>query len=216
MGRGGLLSWDKRVVEKIDVSIGQFSISVLLRRVLDGFELVCTGLYGPNADHNRAALWEELSRVCVKWNTTWFLFGDFNIIRYPCERLVGVVYKLDIGKAYDHVNWDALFYLLDMMGFGVKWRGWIKACISIVRFSIIVNGSSVGFFGSFRGLRQGDLLSPLPFLLIMEVLSKILKKTKDCGLLCGFHVGPSNSIGVCISHLLFADGTILFCDASRD
>ena len=102
------------------------------------------------------------------------------------------------------------------MGFGVKWRGWIKTCISTVRFSIIVNGSPVGFFGSSRGLRQGDPLSPLLFLLIMEVLSRILKKTEDCGLLRGFHAGPSNSIGVRISHLLFADDTILFFDASRD
>ena len=81
------------------------------------------------------------------------------------------------------------------MGFRVKWRGWIKACITTVRFSIIVNGSPVGFFGSSRGLRQGDPLSPLIFLLIMEVLSRMLKKTEDCGLLCGFHVGPTNSKG---------------------
>ena len=127
-----------------------------------------------------------------------------------------VVCKLDIEKAYDHVNWDALFYLLDRMGFGVKWRGWIKACITTVRFSIIVNGSPVGFFGSSRGLRQGDPFSPLLFLLIMEVLSRMLKKTEDCGLLRGFHVGPTNSIGVRISHLLFANDTILFCNASRD
>ena len=50
----------------------------------------------------------------------------------------------------------------------------------------------------------------------MEVLSRILKKTKECGLLRGFHVGPINSIGVRISHLLFTDDTILFCDASKD
>ena len=50
----------------------------------------------------------------------------------------------------------------------------------------------------------------------MEVLRRILKKTKDSGLLCGFHVGPVNSIGVRISHLLFIDDTILFCDASRE
>ena len=127
-----------------------------------------------------------------------------------------VVCKLDIEKAYDHVNWDALFYLLDRMGFGVKWRRWIKACISTAHFSIIVNNSPVGFFGSSHELRQGDPLSPLLFLLIMEVLSRILKKTEDCGLLRGFHVGPSNPIGVRISHFLFADDTILFCDASRD
>ena len=102
------------------------------------------------------------------------------------------------------------------MGFGLKWRGWIKACITTVRFSVLVNGSLAGFFGSSRGLRQGDLLSPLLFLLIMEVLSRILKKTEESGLLLGFHVGPVNSIGVRISHLLFADDTILFCDASRE
>ena len=130
--------------------------------------------------------------------------------------VLGVVCKLDIEKAYDHVNWDALFYLLDWMGFGVTWRGWIRACITTVRFSIIVNGSPVGFFGSSRRLRQGDLLSPLLFLLIMEVLSRMLKKTEDCGLLRGFLVAPTNSIGVRISHLLFADDIILFCDASRD
>ena len=50
----------------------------------------------------------------------------------------------------------------------------------------------------------------------MEVLSWILTKTEEGGLLRGFHVGLVNTIGIRISHLLFADDTILFCDASRE
>ena len=130
------------------------------------------------------------------------------------SRSPGVVCKLDIEKAYNHVNWEALFYLLDWMGFRMKWRGWIKAYVTSVRFSVLVNGSLEGFFGCSCGLRQRDPLSPLLFLLIMEVLSRLLKKTEECNLIWGFHVGDVNAVGVHIFHLLFADDTILFCDAS--
>ena len=132
------------------------------------------------------------------------------------SRIPSVVCKLDIEKAYYHVNLEALFYLLGRMGFGLKWRGWIKACVSSIRFSVLVNGFPEGFFGSSCGLRQGDPLSPLLFLLIMEVLSRLLKKMEECNLIRGFHMGAANSVGVRISHLLFAYDTILFCDASRE
>ena len=91
-----------------------------------------------------------------------------------------------------------------------KWRGWIKTYVTSVRFSVRVDGSPEGFFGSSRGLRQGDPLSPLLFLLIMEVLSRLLKKTEECNLFRGFHVGEVNTVGVRISHLLFADDLSYF------
>ena len=43
-----------------------------------------------------------------------------------------VIVKLDIEKAYDHVNWDALFFLMERMGFGEKWGRWMKFCVSII------------------------------------------------------------------------------------
>ena len=128
----------------------------------------------------------------------------------------GVIIKLDIEKACDHVNWNALFYLMEKIGFGARWSRWIKACISTVKFLVLVNGSPVGFFGSSRGLRQSDPLSPLLFLMVMEVLSRLLKRTKNGGFLYGFQAGSHSYGGIHISYLLFADDTILFCDASRE
>ena len=105
---------------------------------------------------------------------------------------------------------------MERMGFGEKWGRWMKACITTVRFSMLINGSPTGFFGSSHGLRQLDPLSPLLFLLVMEVLSRLLRRMEEGDFLRGFQASPNVRRGLHVSHLLFADDTILFCDASRE
>ncbi len=100
-----------------------------------------------------------------------------------------IICKLVIEKAYDHVHWGSLLYLLSRMGFGSNWIQWIHMCISTVRFSVLINGNPSSFFNSSKGLQQGDPLSPLLFLLVMEVLSRLFKKTKERGFIRGFQVG---------------------------
>ena len=132
------------------------------------------------------------------------------------SKIPGVICKLDIEKAYDHVNWEALLALLKRMGFGVRWCRWICTCISTVQFSVLFNESPADFFGSSRGLRQGDPLSPMLFLVMIEVFNKMMKRAEGAGLLRGFRAAGRPGGGVGVSHLLFADDTILFCNANEE
>jgi hypothetical protein len=128
----------------------------------------------------------------------------------------GMLCKLDIEKAYDHVNWNFLLYMLRRCGFSERWRQWIYTCISTARFSVLVNGSAHGFFPTSRGLRQGDPLSPLLFIIVMEALSRMLERAVAGGYISGFSVGDSNGTELSISHSLFADDTLIFCGADSE
>ena len=119
----------------------------------------------------------------------------------------------DLEKAYDHVNWVFLLYLLQRCGFSEKWRKWISFCISSVRFSILVNGSPCGFFQSSRGIRQGDPLSPMLFVIVMEALSRLIDKAIGAGMSSGFAMSRMVNDPLLISHLLFVNDTLISCEA---
>ena len=74
-----------------------------------------------------------------------------------------------------------------------------------MRFCILINGSSSDVLSSLRRLRQGDSLSPLLFVVVMEALSRMMFATMDSGLLWEFSVGSKNHEEMIVSHLLFAN-----------
>ena len=49
-------------------------------------------------------------------------------------------------------------------------------------------------------------------LVMMEVFSRMVKRMEGVGLLSSFRADGRRDGGECVSHLLFADNTILFCD----
>ena len=55
-----LLLWDRRVLDRIDSFVGNFSVFCKWKGIEDGFELMCTGVYGPNDDNVGSNLWDEL------------------------------------------------------------------------------------------------------------------------------------------------------------
>ena len=100
---GILLMWDKRVFEQVDFMAGKVSVSVVLKGVADGFEWICSGVYGPAEGSIRDVLWVELDTVRSRWLLAWCLFGDFNIIRYPSERLGCSSFGLAMFKFSDFI-----------------------------------------------------------------------------------------------------------------
>ena len=124
-----------------------------------------------------------------------------------------ILYKLDIEKA-DHVDWSFLCWVMEKMGFGEKWISWIRWCISIVCFSMLINGTPLGFFRSSRGLRQWDPFSPYLFVIVMEAFNRMIEKAVCGGFLTACQVRGRGGAGVKVSHLLFADDTLIFCEPS--
>ncbi|XP_073118526.1 uncharacterized protein [Henckelia pumila] len=124
-----------------------------------------------------------------------------NHINYPI-RGGNIFMKLDMAKAYDRV--------LHAFGFSDGVCHQILRCINNIWFSININGTLSGFFPSNRGLRQGDPLSPLLFVIAAEYLSKGLDN------LFSRHRSLNYRIGwpFCLSHLAYADDIIIFSNGS--
>ncbi|GJR55734.1 RNA-directed DNA polymerase, eukaryota [Tanacetum coccineum] len=93
-----------------------------------------------------------------------------------------LIFKVDFEKAYDSVRWDFLDDVLKKFGFGNKWCAWIQSCLRSSRGSIIINGSPTKEFQFFKGLKQGDPLSPFLFILIMESLHLSFQRVVDVGM----------------------------------
>ncbi|KAL0288495.1 UNVERIFIED_CONTAM: Retrovirus-related Pol polyprotein from type-2 retrotransposable element R2DM [Sesamum angustifolium] len=117
-----------------------------------------------------------------------------------------LILKLDMSKAYDRVKWKFLYSILEKMGFPARFIALIKHAIEHYWFTILVNGESSGFFKSSQGLRQGDPISPVLFILASEALSRGLNHlfVQNPNML--YQTGCKTRV----THLAYADDIIIF------
>ncbi|GJW39731.1 reverse transcriptase domain, reverse transcriptase zinc-binding domain protein [Tanacetum coccineum] len=98
------------------------------------------------------------------------------------------------------------------MGFGAKWRKWIGACLSSASILVLINGSPSKEFKMERGLRQGDPLSPLLFLLVGEALQVAILEACNKGMFKGISLSGEEPN---LSLLQYADDALFFGEWSR-
>ena len=144
------------------------------------------------------------------------LLVAFELMHYLDHKKQGkesfMTVKLDMSKAYDRVEWVFVEKVMRQLGFHGKWTEWVLKCITIVTYSVLINGEAHGTICSSRGLRQGDPLSPYLFLLCTEAFSALIVEANNSQSLTG--------VSICrgclrVTYLFFADDSLLFCRAER-
>ena len=103
-----------------------------------------------------------------------------------------------------------MFRTLQRMGFGPSFIRWVRLLYSNVRSSVLFNGYSTPVFFPSRGVRQGCPLSPLLYILTMEVLAVNLRGHPHiCGILLPGVPSPLPVVS------LYADDTSAIVNSDR-
>ncbi|XP_042519177.1 uncharacterized protein LOC122092947 [Macadamia integrifolia] len=139
------------------------------------------------------------------------LASELANMMFASTRGGGLGLKIDIKKAYATISWHFLFLVLRKFGFSEKWVTWLHQMLISTKISIMVNEGPQGYFDVERGLRQGDPISPLLFIIAEEVLSRGIKSLIHMNKLKplqGLRGVPAPS------HILFADDIFIFSNAT--
>src|SRR6266540_1493574 len=94
-----------------------------------------------------------------------------------------ILLKLDISKAFDSVSWALILEVLTRLGFGLTWRNMVCNLLSSATTRVLLNGNPGEVIKHHRGLRQGDPISPMLFIIVMDTLNNLFMKASSTGLL---------------------------------
>ncbi|KAM0883422.1 hypothetical protein ACQ4PT_031650 [Festuca glaucescens] len=126
------------------------------------------------------------------------------------KRIPSLLLKIDIAKAFDSISWPFLISVLRQRGFGDRWINWVTLLLRTASTRVLVNGFAGSAFSHGRGLRQGDPISPLLFVIAMDILSSMLRAAEQAGVLTDL-----NAVGLRHRLSLYADDVVIFARPCR-
>jgi hypothetical protein len=89
-----------------------------------------------------------------------------------------IVLKLDFEKAFDRMEHAAMLQLMRAKGFGNTWLSWMNSIFQSGTSLVLINVVPSKSFHCKRGVRQGDPLSPMLFVLAADFLQTLVNKTQ--------------------------------------
>ena len=116
--------------------------------------------------------------------------------------------KIDLEKAYDRLEWHFIMDVLELYRLPPSLIKLIMSCVSSSSISVLLNGGKLEPFHPFRGIRQGDPLSPYLFIMCMEVLGFLISRRCEENLWDSIRASRG---GQAFPHLFFADDFVIFC-----
>lgn len=115
---------------------------------------------------------------------------------------------VDAEKAFDNLNWDFMFELMHKMDMGNRFIGAIKAVYSQQNSKLVINADLTDGFKIEKGVRQGCPLSPLLFVMVLEVLLREIQKDKE--------IKGINYKGFSYKYKAFADDVMFVIEEPMD
>lgn len=113
--------------------------------------------------------------------------------------------KLDFEKAFDNLDWVFLLNSLKAKGFSPRWFRWVEMCLTSSYAVVLINGKAGNPFKVHKGVKQGCPFSPLLFIMVVDVLDAIIRRSTEACLLNGHRTerrmagGESPFCGWCCS-----------------
>jgi hypothetical protein len=150
----------KIVSDYCPISLMNISLKIITKVLADRLQTIILRAIHQN---QYCFIWSRTIQDCLAWSY------EYIDQCHQSKREV-IILKLDFERAFDTIEHSVILQVMTHMGFPQRWLMWVKAILSSGSSAVLLNGVPRKIFRCKRGVRQGGPLSPLLFVLTVELL----------------------------------------------